>query len=590
MGTGGPETFPDSELLAETLEQIESGVVVYEGDGTIEYTNSRCCELLGISRSALVGSDISAVFTSFADEQGEQQWRSHDPGEKRTVSTRLRPADTDGLIPVDLEIRCVRIDGVDHCIATFIDVTELKERGTELEQYKRIVENLPVGAYRTTPGPKGEFRLVNQGLVDILNAESKATLRNTPVSAMYHEESERQAFSDRLLEQRKLEGVELQLETFDGEPIRCEASAVAVEEDEETVFELVLQDITSRKERERELERYREAVEQAGHAVVITDRDGKIEYVNPAFEETTGYSRSEAVGETPALLNSGRQDEQFYEDLWETILDDDIWEAELINRRKSGELFYTRHTIAPITDEAGRVRNFVGIQIDTTRQKLREKRLSELERILRHNIRNKVTAIVGHAEALKHRSDDADPAVSQIISQAESLAATSRKSTKLRKLLDRDAERTPRCEADSLLAELVEHFRERYPAAAFSLEAEPATVAIDPDACRTVFREIIENAVVHSDRETPAVTIRTVPTTGGPGHVRFEVADNGPGISDQDRTAVEVGEERSLAHGSGIGLSHIHWIVTEYGGDVSIRDNEPRGAVVTVSLPIVEEV
>ena len=94
----------------------------------------------------------------------------------------------------------------------------------------------------------------------------------------------------------------------------------------------------------RQLRRFQEAVEASGHAIFITDADGTIEYVNTAFEEITGYSRAEVMGETPDILNSGKMSVEYYEELWETISSGSVWEGEIVDRRKDGELYTSRLT------------------------------------------------------------------------------------------------------------------------------------------------------------------------------------------------------------------------------------------------------
>jgi PAS domain S-box-containing protein len=118
----------------------------------------------------------------------------------------------------------------------------------------------------------------------------------------------------------------------------------------------------------RQLRRFQEAVEASGHAIFITDADGTIEYVNTAFEEITGYSRAEVMGETPDILNSGKMSVEYYEELWETISSGSVWEGEIVDRRKDGELYTAYQTIAPITDDS-EVSAFVAVQTDITERK-----------------------------------------------------------------------------------------------------------------------------------------------------------------------------------------------------------------------------
>lgn len=125
-----------------------------------------------------------------------------------------------------------------------------------------------------------------------------------------------------------------------------------------------------------------EAVEQSGHSIYVTDRDGTIEYVNPTFEETTGYSRSEAVGRNPRILQSGRHDEAFYEEVWDTILAGEVWEGDIVNQTKDGQQYHVHQTIAPITDEEGTVQRFVAVNADVTERKRREQEIQRQRDLL----------------------------------------------------------------------------------------------------------------------------------------------------------------------------------------------------------------
>ncbi|RAW46825.1 histidine kinase [Halorubrum sp. 48-1-W] len=122
-------------------------------------------------------------------------------------------------------------------------------------------------------------------------------------------------------------------------------------------------------ERRRTFRTFRNLIEQAGHAIYVTDTDGTIEYVNPAFTEHTGYEPDEAIGETPAILNSGEMPDDYFASLWETLLAGEVWEEEIVDRRKDGELYYAHQTIAPVLDDAGTVSQFVAIQTDITERK-----------------------------------------------------------------------------------------------------------------------------------------------------------------------------------------------------------------------------
>jgi PAS domain S-box-containing protein len=116
-------------------------------------------------------------------------------------------------------------------------------------------------------------------------------------------------------------------------------------------------------------ERLCRAVEQTADSVVITDRQARIEYVNPAFEATSGYTAQEVLGRTPSLLQSGQHDRPFYEALWATLEAGEPWRGTIVNRKKCGDLYWSEQTISPMKDDAGRVTHFVSVLKDITEQR-----------------------------------------------------------------------------------------------------------------------------------------------------------------------------------------------------------------------------
>jgi len=138
---------------------------------------------------------------------------------------------------------------------------------------------------------------------------------------------------------------------------------------------------------------FKQAVEAAGHAIFITDFEGRIVYVNPAFEVVTGYEADEAIGRSPDMLNSGHHGPDYFRDLWETIVTGQVWQEEIVNRRANGESYIANQTIAPIADERdGSITHFVAIQTDITARKEHER---ALERSRDLSARTEETADVG---------------------------------------------------------------------------------------------------------------------------------------------------------------------------------------------------
>ena len=141
---------------------------------------------------------------------------------------------------------------------------------------------------------------------------------------------------------------------------------------------IVFRDVTAHRRSHEVISQLSNAVERTTDAVFITDPNAVIEYVNPAFETTTGYTQEQAVGQRASILRSGRNEPGFYERLWKSILAGDVHSATLVNRKRTGELFHAEQTITPVSDEAGRITHFVSVMRDVTGLKKAQEREIEM--------------------------------------------------------------------------------------------------------------------------------------------------------------------------------------------------------------------
>lgn len=158
----------------------------------------------------------------------------------------------------------------------------------------------------------------------------------------------------------------------DGTLIDVEITAHSIDFDGRSAEMVLANDVTEKFRTEEQLLLQSAALESAANGIVITDVDGKIIWVNPAFTQSSGYSEAEVVGKNPRLLKSGKQDKSFYRKMWNTVLSGKVWRDTIINRRKDGTLYYEDLTITPIRNAAGSITRFVGIQHDITERKLAE--------------------------------------------------------------------------------------------------------------------------------------------------------------------------------------------------------------------------
>jgi PAS domain S-box-containing protein len=181
-------------------------------------------------------------------------------------------------------------------------------------------------------------------------------------------------------------------------------------------------DITERRRAEEEARKLSQAIEHGPVSVVITNRDAIIEYVNPMFCEVTGYTREEALGQTPRILKSGIHPLEYYQSMWGTLLGGHPWHGEFCNKRKNGDLFWEHASISPIRNEYGEITHYVAVKEDVTERKKAEEALREsrdklsaanaaLEKAARlkdeflasmsHELRTPLTGILGLSEALQ---------------------------------------------------------------------------------------------------------------------------------------------------------------------------------------------
>jgi len=155
----------------------------------------------------------------------------------------------------------------------------------------------------------------------------------------------------------------------------------------------VMERARARKESTAQLQLHTAALQAAANGIILTEPDGTISWVNPAFTALTGYGPEEVIGKNPRLLQSGKQDPSFYADLWQTISSGNVWAGELINQRKDGTLYHEEMTITPVRDAGGAIRNYIAIKQDITERKQAHEALTETLDMLRAIIHASPVAI-----------------------------------------------------------------------------------------------------------------------------------------------------------------------------------------------------
>ena len=207
---------------------------------------------------------------------------------------------------------------------------------------------------------------------------------------------------------------DLPLVTKDGRKINVEFVSNVYRVDSMSVIQCNIRDITERKRAEESLMLQNAALQSAANAIVITDRSGKIISVNQAFTQLTGYTQKEVIGKKPNILKSGSHTDSFYQNLWKTILSEEVWKGEIENRRKDGSLYTEEMTITPVSQAQGEISHFIAIKQDITDRKKLQQEILQSQKIqsigtlaggIAHDFNNILAIILIYASLLE-RSED----------------------------------------------------------------------------------------------------------------------------------------------------------------------------------------
>jgi len=381
----------DRQLKNRAMDNSPVGITIADAskpDNPLIYVNKQFEQLTGYSEDEVLGRNSRFLRGEQTDPEPVAEMREAiDAGEPVTVELRnYRKDGTEFWNRVTVAPICNSSDEITHYVRFQEDVTKAKERQRKLEETNEILstlfETLPVGVI--VEDASRNVLAVNERLVELFEFPgAPSDVVGTSCEQVAQQASDMFVDADgfvkrinELVANRDPVDNE-ELELTDGRTFERSYRPVEFSDGEGSLW--VYRDITGRKEDERVLRRFKRAVEAAGHAIYIADTDGTITYVNPAFERITGFDSDKVIGETPRILNSGEMSENYYDRLWTTISNGDVWDEEIRDRRRSGDVYHARQTIAPVTNEDGDIEAFVAIQTDISDQKEHERQLRQYE-------------------------------------------------------------------------------------------------------------------------------------------------------------------------------------------------------------------
>ncbi|MDR4507980.1 MAG: PAS domain S-box protein [Candidatus Brocadiaceae bacterium] len=386
-----------------------------------------------------------------------------------------------------------------------------------------------------------------------------------------------------------------------------------------STYKELRKEIKQHKQTAVQLHKLSQAVEQSTVAIVITDTDGKIEYVNPRFTELTGYDRKEIVGKTPGILKSGETSPEKYKRLWETIVSGKEWYGEFHNKKKDGDLYWEQAIISPIRNTESVVTHYVAIKEDITQRKQIESELverskslarsnAELEQfayIVSHDLQEPLRKIIAfsgrlHAKYGSTLNEEGRDYIGRM------QKASQRMQTLIIDLLSYSRVNTksqPFCSIDLVMVvkDVLSDLEVKIEQTGASIEVgELPVIKGDPLQMRQLFQNLIGNALKFQRKGKPSVVkIREVglneagndhnKLSQGSSLCRIAVEDNGIGFEEKYSNRIfgvfQRLHGRGEYEGTGIGLSICQKIVERHGGTIKAKSKPDTGATFIIELP-----
>jgi len=347
---------------------------------------------------------------------------------------------------------------------------------------------------------------------------------------------------------------------------------------------LVFRDVTT--QRDQELE-FQAVIEHTTDVVTIVDTDGQITYVSPSADPELSYTQVGLVGTAVTELFHPDDTEAVADDMAAVEGSDRAVHSQYRIETGDGEWRMVEATVrggrsTPVTD------GVIVTTRDITDRYRHQQRRRVMNRVLRHDLRNDMNVVVGHAEILVDALDTDRVRHAETIEQkATNLVRLGEKVRKIDQRLhgrDRDLKRL---DLSRVVEEEVQSLHEQYPEAAIRTRIETAAIRGDT-LIRAAVGNLIENAVEHNDSEPPEVEV-SVSTHPDTGRVELTVSDNGPGIPEAEQRVITAGVETPLEHISGLGLWLVKWIAEGMDGELAIENTDPSGAAVTLSFPSIAQ-
>lgn len=366
-------------MQAQIFDAVQDSIIVHDLEGRFIYLNENAWKTRGYTHDEMMGMSVKELdapeYTNGHPEKmkaamGQMREQGH---MKVRVEHMCKNGDR---LPVEIYAKLIELHNKTYVLSSVRDITDqlLAQKALEESEnkYKTLVENAMVGVYRSDLS--GNILYVNPALVKMFGYDSPNELIGHKSMMTYRDLKQRVEFIQKLSEAHFVSNYELDLLDHNSNPLPILISATL----DGNILSGMIIDMREIKKSREEVDKLSKVVEQIDDTVAITDKRGVISYVNKAFCKNTGYREDEILGNTSRLFKSGSHNNEFYQELWTTILSGEVFRNTLINKKKNGDLFYEKKTISPLRDDKKNIVGFISSGKDVTLETLMH---HEIERI-----------------------------------------------------------------------------------------------------------------------------------------------------------------------------------------------------------------